>query len=267
MLKQRIITALVLAPLALTGVFLLPLTGFGYFIAVIIMLAAWEWANLSGFEQTPVRLAYTATVGILCGLSIFLPPFLILGVAAVWWLVALVLVKQYPVSGRLLQSKPLRLVMGLLTLVPAWFALYELKQMSDSAWLIVSLLVMVWSADCGAYFAGKRFGKVKLIERVSPKKTLEGVVGGVLFAMLVSSLVALLPGVSFFQGTSLLLLTILTVLVSVLGDLWESVLKRERGLKDSGNLLPGHGGVLDRIDSLTAAIPVFTLYVMIVRGI
>ena len=157
--------------------------------------------------------------------------------------------------------------MGFLTLVPAWFALYELKQMPDSDWLIVTVLVMVWTADCGAYFAGKRFGKVKLIERVSPKKTLEGLVGGVLFSMLIASLVTLFGSASFAQGFSLLLLTILTVLVSVLGDLWESVLKRERGLKDSGPLLPGHGGVLDRIDSLTAAIPVFTLAVMIIRGV
>ena len=267
MLKQRIITALILAPVALAGVFLLPLTGFGFFIAAIIMLAAWEWANLSGFENRPFRLAYALAIGAFCGLTLFLPPFLILGLAAVWWLIAFILVKQYPESGRLLESRPLRLLMGLLTLVPAWLGLYELKQMTDSAWLIVTLLVMVWAADCGAYFAGKRFGKIKLIERVSPKKTLEGLVGGVLVSMLISSLVTLFGSVSFFQGVSLLTLTILTVLVSVLGDLWESVLKRYRGVKDSGNLLPGHGGVLDRIDSLTAAVPIFTLYVMIIRSV
>ena len=139
--------------------------------------------------------------------------------------------------------------------------------MSDGAFLILTLLVIVWAADCGAYFAGKRFGRVKLIERVSPKKTLEGMVGGVLFAVLVVSLVTLLSNVSFFQGVSLLAVTVITVLVSVLGDLWESALKRGRGLKDSGSLLPGHGGVLDRIDSLTAAIPIFTLYVVLVRGV
>ena len=153
------------------------------------------------------------------------------------------------------------------TLVPPWFGMYQLKLMPDGAWLIVTLLVIVWAADCGAYFAGKRFGKVKLIERVSPKKTLEGMVGGVLFAVLVVSVVTVLSSISFFQGVSLLVLTILTVLVSVLGDLWESVLKRGRGMKDSGSLLPGHGGMLDRIDSLTAAIPVFTLYIMLLRGV
>ncbi|WP_257294507.1 phosphatidate cytidylyltransferase [Endozoicomonas sp. YOMI1] len=267
MLKERVITAATLAPVALTGVFLLPLTGFGCFIAAIIMLAAWEWANLSGFEQQSVRLIYALAIGVFCGLTLFLPSSLILGLAAVWWLIAFILVRQYPRSGRWLESRPLRLLMGLLTLVPAWLGLYELKQMPGSAWLIVTLLVLVWAADCGAYFAGKRFGKTKLIERVSPKKTLEGLVGGLLVSMLISSLVTLSGSISFFQGVSLLILTILTVLVSVLGDLWESVLKRYRGVKDSGSLLPGHGGVLDRIDSLTAAVPIFTLYVMIIRGV
>lgn len=267
MLKQRIITALIMAPVTLAGVFLLPLTGFGFFIAGIILLAAWEWARLSGFEQATARLLYALVVVACCVISLYLPPFLVLGVAALWWLAAFVLVKQYPGSGRLLKSRLLRLLMGLITLVPAWFGLYELKQMPDSGWLIATLLVMIWAADCGAYFVGKCFGKVKLIERVSPKKTLEGLVGGVLAAMLLSSLVTLFGSVSFSVGLKLLILTILTVLVSVLGDLWESVLKRNVGIKDSGSLLPGHGGVLDRIDSLTAAVPIFTLYVMVMRSV
>ena len=267
MLKQRILTALILAPVVIGGVFFLPLTGFGVFIAAIVLLGAWEWANLSGYESTLVRLAYTALVGAGCVLSLWLPPFLVLALAALWWVLALALVKQYPMSAKVLQNRKGKLLMGLFTLVPAWFGLYELKQMPHANWVIVTLLVMVWAADIGAYFAGKRFGKVKLIERVSPKKTLEGLVGGVLCSMLISSLIALLNSVSLFHGISLLILTILTVLVSVLGDLWESVLKRERGLKDSGSLLPGHGGILDRIDSLTAAIPIFTLYVMIIRSL
>ena len=267
MLRQRIITSLVLAPLALAGVFLLPLPGFALFVTIVISLSAWEWANLSGCKGKLVQGLYTAFVGICCGLSLYIPPLWLLWLAALWWFTALILVKQYPASEKMVASRPLRLVTGLFTLVPAWFGLYQLKLMNDGAWLILTLLVIVWAADCGAYFAGKRFGRVKLIERVSPKKTLEGMVGGVLFAVLVVSLVTLLSSVSFFQGVSLLAVTVITVLVSVLGDLWESVLKRGRGLKDSGSLLPGHGGMLDRIDSLTAAIPIFTLYVVLVRGV
>ena len=267
MLKQRIITALVLAPLALAGVFLLPLSGFALFVTVVISLSAWEWANLSGCQGKLVQGFYAVFVGICCGLSLYIPSLWLLWLAALWWFTALILVKQYPASEKVLSYRLVRLLAGLFTLVPPWFGMYQLKLMNDGALLILTLLVIVWAADCGAYFAGKRFGRVKLIERVSPKKTLEGMVGGVLFAVLVVSLVTLLSNVSFFQGVSLLAVTVITVLVSVLGDLWESVLKRGRGLKDSGSLLPGHGGVLDRIDSLTAAIPIFTLYVVLVRGV
>lgn len=267
MLKQRIITSLVLAPLALAGVFWLPLSSFALFVTLIVSLSAWEWANLSGCKGRVVQGAYTAFIGLCCILSLYVPPLVLLWLAALWWLVAFILVKKYPVSEKLLANRTLRLATGVFTLVPAWFGMYQLKLMSDGAWLIVTLLVIVWAADCGAYFAGKRFGKVKLIERVSPKKTLEGMVGGVLFAVLIVSLATVLSNTSFFQSISLLAVTILTVLVSVLGDLWESVLKRGRGIKDSGSLLPGHGGMLDRIDSLTAAIPVFTLYIVLLRGV
>ena len=266
MLKQRILTALVLAPVALWGVFFLPLAGFGLFIAAIIMLGAWEWANLSGYKGTVVQQAYTVAVGAGCVLSLWLPAIVVLALAALWWVVALVLVKQYPASTKVLQNRQGKLIMGLFTLIPAWLGLYELKQMPHANWTIVTLLVMVWAADIGAYFVGKRFGKIKLIERVSPKKTLEGLVGGVLCSILITTLITLSGSVSLFHGISLLFLTILTVLFSVLGDLWESVLKRECGVKDSGSILPGHGGILDRIDSLTAAIPIFTLYVMIIRS-
>ena len=262
MLKQRILTALVLAPLALAGVFLLPPAGFAIFIGLVIMLGGWEWSNLAGFERPEARLAFALLVGACCWLVCTLPAVWVLGVAAVWWVVALWLVKGYPGTARYCASRITRLLMGLLTLVPAWFALVQLKGMEQGGWLIFMVLVMVWAADCGAYFAGRTFGKTKLARNVSPKKTLEGGLGGILLAVFISAGIALWKDFSFARGLGLLLLTVLTVLVSILGDLWESVLKRERGIKDSSNLLPGHGGILDRIDSLTAAIPVFTLALM-----
>ena len=259
MLKQRILTALILAPLALAGVFLLPSSLFSIFIGLIILLAAWEWGNLSGFEQPGVRVAYVILVGVGCGLSWLASPELILGIAALWWLAAFGLIKGYPGSARYCENRFLRLAMGLATLVPAWYAMVMLKEMEPDGGLIFMVLMMVWAADCGAYFAGKSFGRTKLARNVSPKKTLEGGVGGVLLAVLMFAGFALWKDFSFTRGLGLLLLTVLTVACSVVGDLLESLLKRERGIKDSGDILPGHGGILDRIDSLTAALPVFAL--------
>ena len=266
MLKQRILTALVLAPLALAGVFLLPPGGFAVFMGLIIALGGWEWANLSGFGQPLVRIGFGVLVALACLLVVTLPPVLVLGVAACWWLLAFILVRGYPASARYCQSKILRLMMGLVTLVPAWFGMVQLKNLEHGNILILTVLVMVWAADCGAYFAGRAFGKSRLAPNVSPKKTLEGVVGGILLALFISAGIALWNDFSFARGLGLMMLTVITVLVSVLGDLWESVLKRERGIKDSSNLLPGHGGILDRVDSLTAAVPVFTLALIVSGG-
>ena len=266
MLKQRILTALILAPLALAGVFLLPPGGFAVFMGLVIVLGGWEWANLSGFEQPTIRIAFGLLVGLACLLVATLPPVMVLGVAACWWVVALMLVRGYPDSARFCRNKLLRLAMGFVTLVPAWFGLVQLKSMEEGNVLILMILVIVWAADCGAYFAGRAFGKSKLAPNVSPRKTLEGVVGGILLALFISSGVALWNDLSFARGMGLMILTIVTVMVSVLGDLWESVLKRERGIKDSSNLLPGHGGILDRVDSLTAAVPVFTLALVVSGG-
>ena len=259
-------TALVLAPLALAGVFMLPPDGFALFMGLVIVLSGWEWANLAGFEQPVVRIGFGILVGLACALTASLSPVLVLGIAALWWVVAFWLVKGYPDTARICQNQWLRLVMGLVTLVPAWFGLVQLKELDNGGMYILLILVIVWAADCGAYFAGRTFGKSKLAPNVSPKKTLEGVLGGVLLALFISAGIALWNDFSFARGLGLLLLTVLTVLVSVLGDLWESVLKRERGIKDSSNLLPGHGGILDRVDSLTAAIPVFTLALIVSGG-
>ena len=266
MLKQRILTALVLVPLALAGVMLLSLTTFSVVVALIIMLGAWEWGNLAGFEQPGARIGFALFIGLCCFLANGMSPFFVLGVAAGWWLVALILVKGYPESSVYCQGKPVRLLMGVLTLVPTWFGLVALKAYNLSGMTILFVLFLVWAADVGAYFAGRALGKHKLAVNVSPKKTLEGLVGGLLLALLVAACVGLYFDFSFVRGIGLLLLTVVVGIVSVLGDLFESLLKRERGIKDSGNLLPGHGGILDRIDSLTAAVPVFTLALVVSAG-
>ena len=263
MLKERIITALVLAPVALGCVLFLPPVAFSVVIALVIMLGGWEWANLSGFQQAWQRVAFAVVIGASCWVVKAMPVAWVLAVAVVWWFFALYMVKQYPESARLCESRWLRLVMGFFTLVPAWTALVELKQINPDGMSIIMVLLLIWAADVGAYFAGKNLGRHKLAENVSPKKTIEGLVGGLLAALCVAAVIGLYYDFSFARGLGFLLLTIVVVLVSVLGDLFESLLKRERGIKDSSNLLPGHGGILDRIDSLTAAIPVFTLALVI----
>ncbi len=260
MLKQRIITGLILAPIALAAVFWLPVNGFALFIALIIMGGAWEWANLAGFEGNSARIAYALSVGGLCLLikMLAIPVGIILTLAMLWWVLAFLLVRGYPASAQRCSNRLVRLLMGVTTLVPAWTAIVMLKN-NYGPLAIFMVLLMVWAADVGAYFSGKQFGKHSLAANVSPKKTIEGVIGGIGLSVLVAVTIGIVYDYSFAKGLGLMILTVLVVLVSVLGDLLESLLKRERGIKDSSNLLPGHGGILDRIDSLTAAVPVFAL--------
>lgn len=268
MLKTRIITALILAPIAVGGIFFLPPLGFALFTGAIITLGAWEWANLAGIENTLGRIVYAlVAAGILYGL-LNVPFVAVLWLALAWWFFCFLLVRSYPAGSDNWGSVPARAFMGLFVLVPAWVGLNHLRtgefQFGDSTnnlLLILYVFCVVWVADIGAYFAGRAFGKAKLAPRVSPGKSWAGVWGGLLavgvFALLVSSLAS--AGLS--ETLLLVAASLATGLVSVLGDLLESMLKRFRGIKDSSQLLPGHGGIMDRIDSLTAAIPVFALLV------
>lgn len=261
MLKQRIITALILAPLALCGFFLLEGGSFALFIGAVVVLGAWEWARLAGFEAQLTRVLFAAAVAVLLFL-LYLRPGLapwVLGAALLWWLAATWLVLTYPGSSEHWSSALYKLVIGLLILLPAWQGLVLIKQWPLGNWLIVSVMVLVWGADIGAYFSGKAFGKRKLAPKVSPGKSWEGLYGGLVASLLITTVVGVLRGWSFSDFFFALLGAAIIVLISVVGDLTESMFKRKSGVKDSSNLLPGHGGVLDRIDSLTAAIPIFAL--------
>lgn len=259
MLKQRIITALVLLPFALGGFFLLDGGLFALFIGAVVSLGAWEWARLAGFTAQVQRVAYAALVAVLLTglflLPVLAPWMLLFGV--VWWALATFLVLGYPGTSRYWVAAPAKLLIGLLILLPAWQGLVLFKQWPDANWLILAVMVLVWGADIGAYFAGRRFGKRKLAPQVSPGKSWEGVFGGLLATLLICVGVAVYQDWSSANLVLGLLGTVVVVLISVVGDLTESMFKRQSGVKDSSNLLPGHGGVLDRIDSLTAAIPVF----------
>lgn len=259
MLKQRIITALVLLPIALGGFFLLDGGAFALFIGLVVSLGAWEWARLAGFGTQPARVGYAAlVVALLFGLYQVpaLAPW-VLAAGILWWVAATLLVLGYPASSRYWGGSVGKLVIGLLILLPAWQGLVLFKQWPLANWLILAVMVLVWAADIGAYFSGKAFGKRKLAPAVSPGKSWEGLIGGLCTSLLITLGVGIFRGWAGGELLAGLLGAALVVLISVVGDLTESMFKRQSGIKDSSNLLPGHGGVLDRIDSLTAAIPMF----------
>lgn len=267
-LKTRIITALILAPIAIGGIFFLPPLGFALFTGAVITIGAWEWANMSGMVSPVARVVYALVVAaILYGL-LNVPAVAVLWLALVWWILCLLLVRSYPNGSDRWGSVAARASMGLLVLVPAWVGLnhirtgaFQFGDTSNSLLVILYVFCVVWVADIGAYFAGRAFGKAKLAPRVSPGKSWAGVWGGLaavsVFAIIISMLASATPA----QSLLLIIASLATGAVSVLGDLLESMLKRFRGIKDSSQLLPGHGGIMDRIDSLTAAIPVFALII------
>ena len=276
MLKQRVLTALLLVGTFLAGVYYLPLPILAAAFAIVVGLGAWEWAPMAGLHALPQRVLYVAVV--LAGafalyryagygdavLSEQVQP--VLGVACLWWCFALLWVRSFPASASLWGSRAMRLLMGLLILLPAWFAAVYLLHMEGRGAVMVVLVMVVAAADIGAYFTGRRFGRHALSPSVSPGKTWEGFRGGVLSAALLGVLLwTLLP--ERFDHLSLVaavMIALSTALASVLGDLTVSMVKRQSGVKDSSSLLPGHGGLLDRLDSLCAAAPTFALGLLLV---
>lgn len=276
MLKQRIATGLILLGVLLCALFYLPFTGFVVFTALIFATGSWEWANLSGLSGKSLW-AYIAGFVALMLVSFFALDMTssgieqtlwlkhALGVGCTWWAISLLWVKTYPASASIWGSKVMRAIMGVLVLLPCWLALVYLRQLEHGPWLIFFSIMVVSGADTGAYFAGKAFGKRKLALRVSPGKSIEGMIGGLIFVSFLAYLVTTQTSVAGLTTAQLIGVTVVTALASVLGDLVESMVKRHRGIKDSSQLLPGHGGILDRIDSMTAAAPVFALLLILLH--
>lgn len=271
MLLQRVLTAAVLLPLAVAAIWFLPTAGLAGLFALLALLAAFEWAALSGVRARPQTASYVGIAALALLLSVFvMPSFWQYGLwllAALWWLLATVWILRYP-QGFTPQrpSMLFRAVVGLVVLCSTVSALGALHGHERGPLLVLATFLIVWAADIGAYFAGRAFGRHKLAPRVSPGKTWEGFAGGFVAALGASAAFALLlfPAGARPWTTWLLLCAGLTV-ASVIGDLAESLLKRHVGLKDSGGLLPGHGGVLDRVDSLLAVAPLMALGVFGLR--
>lgn len=283
MLKQRIITAVVLAPLALAGILFLPIEGFKLAVAGVICLGAYEWANMSGITARIFKGWFTVFVAVILGVliiavdaeSIWLQGQLhpiysfILWISAIWWTASLFMILAYPrYSDIWKNSIPIRAFFGVLTLIPTWVAivmlrtsLYEVTPVYGAS-LLFYVLGIVWAADIGAFFVGVKFGKHKLRPNVSPGKSVEGLIGGVVASFAIIAFAAMHYQFEASRIGVHVAIGIITVAVSALGDLNESMIKRCAGIKDSGKLLPGHGGVMDRIDSLTAAFPIFAFCYM-----
>ncbi|MEO7557894.1 MAG: phosphatidate cytidylyltransferase [Gammaproteobacteria bacterium] len=264
MLKRRLITGLIFILLAVWAILGLPSFYFGFALGLLVAIGAWEWAGLIGLALPLQRFFYSLLV-LFCvwAVAAYLPVMAVLAAACLWWLVSLVWVMRFPAGRSLWANSLIGSLAGLFVLVPPWIALMALHEGdSRGPYFVLFLLVMIWLADTAAYFAGRRWGSRRLAPQVSPGKTWEGLWGATLAVMFY----ALVSGMLVFTGAGVLtfmLLCLVTLWFSILGDLVESMFKRQAGVKDSGRLLPGHGGLLDRIDSLTAAAPVFVLSLLL----
>jgi phosphatidate cytidylyltransferase len=271
LLKQRVITAIVMASMFLAAVAFLSLPWLALLFGILVCLGAWEWSRLCGWELPLARGTYVLVVAVAlallyryCQLGAAAPREQVqpvLGVACLWWSLALLWVKGYPGSAVFWRTPLMRNLMGVLVLAPAWLAAVYLVSFPHGGGLVVVMVLVVAAADIGAYFSGRRWGRHKLAEVVSPKKTWEGFWGGMAACALLALLLwSQLPNQQAHVSlAAVLVVTLATALASVVGDLTVSMVKREAGVKDSGSLLPGHGGVLDRLDSICGAAPVFAL--------
>jgi len=266
MLKQRLITAALLIPLVVIGILYIPTTYLAIIFAMLVIQGAWEWSGLMRLSSTGFRLIYAIVVGsCLVGAWAVInhetTDWLALPVISIfWWLVAIILVRSYPQFSSRWSPIGVKFTIGLLLLVPTWAAIIGLHGYHKSGpYLVLYMLSLIWVADSGAYFGGKKWGKSKLAPEVSPGKTWEGVFCALIASAIYAGIAAKLFSLPGNQWVTFIVLSLVAVAFSIVGDLTESMFKRHVKVKDSGSLLPGHGGILDRIDSITAAAPVFVV--------
>jgi CDP-diglyceride synthetase len=281
MLIQRLLAALVLIPIVIAGLFFLSISNFAIVMLVIFALSSWEWAQFLHFTTKRSKSIFTILLTTLAAIIYYLPSYVYLPInifeiillsSIAWWSVALVLVLSYPKSVKLWGTNFFnKLLFAFFTLMPFFIAMIQLRQINyglnsyEGAYWLLYILVLVWATDSGAYFAGRLWGKHKLAPSVSPGKTIEGLMGGVASSIIIGLLVYYSH---FFNAPfyPFMISSVVAIFASVLGDLTESMFKREANIKDSGHLIPGHGGILDRIDSLTAAMPIFAAFILYIFG-
>jgi phosphatidate cytidylyltransferase len=265
MLLQRILTAIPLAILAIWVILYQSTEILMYGLLLVSFVAGWEWAQLAGIKLRSQRIALGIVLVAVVYLSykyllhtIWLRYLLMATVS--WWCMVMYRMAVKPPAPASDKFSLIKLLIAFITIVPPVLALLSVHNINQSGpyWLLY-MVSLVWIADIGAYFSGRKFGKVKLAPHLSPGKTREGLYGGLLLTSCYAGAAAIFFELNLEQGIWLLVVTILTTLISVAGDLFISLLKRERGVKDTGAILPGHGGVLDRIDSITSSAPFFLI--------
>lgn len=264
-MKQRVITALLITPLAIAVILLLPGIAFAALICALCLLALWEWTRLSGLRDRRFRAALLALA-----LGVFwllwqardAPwSWLVIGAGCLWWLLALYWLRHFSFAAAHARGNTaLKLLAGVLIVFPAWIALMKLHGGSPHgpAWALYALM-LGWASDTFAYLAGSRWGRRKLAPNISPGKTIAGVYGALAGAAAIAAIGAWLLGVRGMSLVLIVLVALVSVGFSIVGDLFESLIKRHANVKDSGALFPGHGGVFDRLDSAFAVLPVFAL--------
>ena len=260
MLYQRVLTAIPLAAFVCWIIFFQPTSIFFYFVLFIVLISGYEWARLAGVQSMALRVGFSIIITLsIWAMEQFAAEYILwlIYIAVLWWLSITYYLKLAKPKEANSDLKLDKLFVALIVLPAAAFAMQAIHSLEQGADWLFYALSLVWVADIGAYFSGKKFGKNKLAPHISPGKTKEGLIG----AVVATSIYTLLASYYFSFGTEravlLVLLSIILTIISVSGDLYISFLKREAGLKDSGNILPGHGGILDRIDSVLAAMPVF----------
>ena len=274
MLKQRVITASILAILFLAALFQLPASGWTVLVGLVVLQGAWEWSKLAKMRgmvtavyMGTMLLSFVAVIWVYNNLQpqqISVMQLCIYGLSAVFWIM---IVPAWFKFGWRPQNLWLLGATGWIVLLPTGMAMLDLRAEIQQPWWLLGVMAMVWMADISAYFAGRKFGKNKLAPAISPGKTWEGVAGAMLgvsvYVVLVWSFSA------YFSQRELLPVLLLAswwwVALAVIGDLFESAIKRQAGVKDSGALLPGHGGLLDRIDALTSTLPLAALAILLQR--
>jgi phosphatidate cytidylyltransferase len=264
-MKQRMITGLILAPIGIAAVLFLPTMALAVFTSITVLVAMWEWTRMSGFASRPLRSGVVAIVSLAL---VFLwmargEPLIwyLIAAGVVFWIVAFLWLRNFSFGAApTRENAAIKLLAGLFATLPAWIALTKLHgdPRSGHGWALLALM-LVSVADTAAYFTGSRYGKVKLCPQISPNKTIAGVYGALASGAILSAIGGWLLHLRGLAWLALIALALVTVIASIVGDLFESLIKRQAGVKDSGTLFPGHGGMSDRLDGMFAALPVFAL--------